>query len=139
MHHFTWPRGGMSGAEVEYILRQYGIRCTSREMGDQFGLSVPDKQANLAEYVLCHVKVPLTSPALNPRNAELAVAHGYTMPPPWGRPVGPGDAIGRAVDAFDGLFGGVASRPARTFVRSRAKSSKRRKAGGWWAKIKGAW
>lgn len=137
-HHFTWPRGGMSGAEVEYLLRQYGIAGTGREMGNQFGYSVPAKQANLAEYILCCAQIPLTSPLLDGRNPVRAARRGYTMPPPWGVTARASDALGLVVDAFDTALGGAASRPAAAFVRSRAKSSKRRR-GGWWVALKGLW
>lgn len=129
-HHFTWPHGaGFIGADVEYILRQYGIKCHSREMNNQLGLSVSDAQANWAETILCDAGVPLTSPLLDPQNAVRAARRGYTMPVPWGVTVGAGDAVGRLVDWIDRLMGGMASRRASAFVRSRAASTKRHKSG----------
>src|SRR5262245_45501006 len=102
-HHFTWPLGmGRSGAEIEYLLRCYGIRATCREMGHQMGLSVRDSQAVWAEHILCKAGVPLTSPLLDPRNAIYAQHSGATMPTPWGATVGPGDMVGRLVDVIDG-------------------------------------
>lgn len=122
MHHFTWSTDSdFTGAEVEYMLREYGIRCTSREIVGQMGLSVSDRQAVWAEHLLCKFGVPLTCQLLDQRNRAYAERSGGTMPTPWGVTVGPGDFVGRCVDAIDGLFGHAHQRSTQRTVRQRAR------------------
>jgi hypothetical protein len=114
----------MTGAKVEYILRQYGIKCYAREMADDrfLGLSVSDRQANWAEYILLSAGVPLLTEAVDGRNAGYAERRDGTMPTPWGVTVGPGDWMGRLIDVLDSvLFGGLARRGAARYVRERRR------------------
>lgn len=129
MNHFTWSRqAGMTGAKMEYILRQYGIKCYAREMADDrfLGLSVSDRQARWAEYILESAGVPLLTETVDGRNAGYAARRRGSMPTPWGVPVGPGDWLGRLVDVLDSvLFGGLSRKSAARHVRERARGRRR--------------
>lgn len=109
MHRFTFSRhGDFTGMEVEYLLRQYGIRCWGREMDDpdELAVLVKQKQAIWAEYILCRAGVPLTSQLLDLRNAEYGQRHTGTMPPPWTqRGIGPHSIIDYLVDWLNRLTG----------------------------------
>lgn len=124
MHHFTWSStSGFTGAEVEYILRGYGIKCTRRDVltPGELGLSVSDKQAVWAEHILSRI-VPLTSPMLDPRNEDYAWRANGAMPTPWGAPVRAGDFVGLIVDWIDNLLCfGRNRRNAARWVRGRAR------------------
>ena len=124
MHHFTWsPDSDFTGAEVEYMLRMYGIRCTSREILGQMGLSVPDQQAVWAEHLLCKFGVPLTCQLLDQRNRTYAERSGGAMPykRPGSKMSKAGDFVGRCVDAIDALFGHAHQRSTQRDVRQRAR------------------
>lgn len=108
MHRFTFHApGDFSGSEVEMLMRQYGIRIWGREMDDdeERAFLVKRSQAIWAEYLLCRVGVPLTSPLLDPRNAQYAVQHD-DMPDPWQeRGIGPNSLVDHAVSWIDRLVG----------------------------------
>lgn len=122
MHTFTWHPDGRTGAQVEYILREYGIPCRGRKLQSGAGLAVPDAQAKWAEHILLAAGVAITSPLLT--SGKRADA----MPTPWGVPSKRVDLTGRIVDWADNLLlGGANRRSARQFVRSRSRSTKRRR------------
>lgn len=120
MHTFTWHPDGRTGAQIEYILREYGIPCRGRKLQSGDGLAVPDAQAKWAEYILLSAGVALTSPLLT--DGRMPV----NMPRPWGVASKRVDFVGRVVDWLDTLMaGGANRRAARQFVRSRARRTKR--------------
>lgn len=76
--HFRWERGhGWSGADVETLLRQHGIRVYARRYatkdGDELGVTVTTAQARWAERVLRGEGVPLTSPLYDESNRHVQV------------------------------------------------------------------
>lgn len=87
MHRFSFATGaGVTGHDVEKLLRTYGIRIWGRETKDpeERAFLVKRAQAIWAEYLLCRAGVPLTCPLLDPRNAQHAWDHaGHAMPEPW--------------------------------------------------------
>ena len=110
MHRFTFRRGGgFTGAQVEMLLRQYGIRVWGREMDDKDELAflVKRSQAVWAEYILCQAGVPLTGPLLDPRNEEYRHRHPQgAMPTPWTeRGIGPHTLVDHLVDWLYRLLG----------------------------------
>jgi len=96
-------RGGRhSCQEVEALLKRYGIVMYGR-MHDakHFYFLVKKRQAEWAEYLLVHANVAVTSPPINPKNAEYAASHepGW-LPKPWSEqdkdhPDDPQDFIGK--------------------------------------------
>jgi hypothetical protein len=109
MQRFTFLRAGdFTGAEVEQLLRRYGIRVWGRELDhpEELALLVKRKQAIWAEYILCRAGVPLTSPLLDPRNAHYQPRHApNTMPTPWDeRGIGPHSFVDHVVDWLDRLL-----------------------------------
>jgi len=110
MHRFTFRRdGGFTGAQVEMLLRQYGIRVWGREVDDrhELALLVKRRQAVWAEYILCRAGVPLTSPLLDPRNEAYRQHHPQgSMPTPWTEGgVGPHTLVDHLVDWLYRLLG----------------------------------
>lgn len=109
MHRFVIHRAGdFSGAEVEMLLRRYGIRIWGREANDkELALLVKQSQAVWAEYILCRAGVPLTNQLLDPRNAGYRERHDPgTMPVPWDeRGVGPHSLVDHVVDWMVRVFG----------------------------------
>ena len=110
LHRFSFLRdGGFTGAQVEQLLQQYGIRIWGRELDDATELAflVKQKQAIWAEYVLCRAGVPLTSKLLDPRNAQYRQRHGAgTMPTPWSPSgIGPHSLVDHVVDWLNRLLG----------------------------------
>lgn len=110
MHCFTFLRASdFTGAEVEKLLRRYGIRIWGRELDhpQELAFLVKRKQAIWAEYILCRAGVPLTCQLLDPRNAQYQQRHGpNTMPTPWdARGIGPHSVVDHVVDWLDRLLG----------------------------------
>lgn len=110
MHRFSYSRqGDFTGIDVEHLLRQYGIRVWGREVTDdeEIAFLVKRKQAVWAEYLLCRAGVPLTSPLLDPRNAQYRQRHASnSMPTPWTeRGIGPHSLVDHLVDWLDRLLG----------------------------------
>ena len=108
MHRFTFDaQCQFSGRDVEMMLRRYGVHIWGREAGPgtQRGFLVKRGQAVWAEYVMCRAGVPLTSPLLDPRNAQYAVNHAQDgMPVPWtDEGVRPRSFIDRLVEGMDNL------------------------------------
>lgn len=87
MHRFAFSRlGAFTGAEVEMLLRQYGVRIWAREITDpnEIAFCVKQRQAVWAEYILCRAGVPLTTELLDPRNEQYRQRHiPGSMPTPW--------------------------------------------------------
>lgn len=107
---FTFASGqGFTGADVEKLMRQYGIRIWGRQLDldDELGFLVKRSQAVWAEYLLCRAGVPLTCKLLDNRNE--AWASGYdrrNMPEPWQqRGIGPTSLVDHAVDWLDRIMG----------------------------------
>ncbi len=110
MHRFSFLRdGGFTGAQVEMLLRRYGIRIWGRELEDPTELAflVKQKQAIWAEYLLCRAGVPLTSALLDPRNEQYRQRHAAgSMPPPWSKQgIGPHSLVDHVVDWLNRLLG----------------------------------
>lgn len=110
MHRFSFSRhGGFSGAEVEMLLRQYGVRVWGREFDapDELALLVKKRQAIWAEYILCRACVPLTCQLLDPRNEQYRQRHAPgSMPTPWTeRGIRPHTMIDYIVDWLYRLIG----------------------------------
>ena len=93
---------GYTGAQVEYMLRQYGIRVWGREVdhADEIAIQVKRSQALWAEYILCRAGIPLTYELLDPRNADYYNQHtSRTMPTPWTeKGIGPHSFVDHVVD-----------------------------------------
>ena len=99
----TWERGqGFSGADVERLLRKYGVRVYARQYaesaGDEFGVTVTKGQARWAEHILRRAGVPLTSPLIDESNRNVQAGRG--MPREWrkGEPQKPVGLAGRLLD-----------------------------------------
>ena len=111
MHRFEFAaRGDYSGADVEMLLRQYGIPIWGREMEDPgcLAFQVRESQADWAEYLLCRAGVPLTSPLRNPAHARWLERSGRTrtMPTPWTEQgIGPSTFVARVVQVLWTLLG----------------------------------
>lgn len=110
LQRFTFARGaGFTGAEVEQLLRQYGIRLWGREIEDdtEIGFLVKQTQAVWAEYILCRAGVPLTGKLLDPRNEQYRQHHAPgSMPTPWSeRGIGPHSLVDHVVDWLNRLLG----------------------------------
>ena len=101
----TWERGqGFSGADVEQLLRRYGVRVYARKhatkAGDDFGVTVTTGQARWAENILRRAGVPLTSPLVDESNRNVQAGRG--MPREW-RKDKPQKAVGFAGRLLDWL------------------------------------
>jgi hypothetical protein len=110
MHRFAFCRqGDFSGAEIEMLLRQYGIRVWARELTnpDEIAICVKQKQAVWAEYLLCRAGVPLTGKLLDPRNEHYRRRHAPdSMPTPWSdRGIRPRSFVDHVVDWLYRLLG----------------------------------
>lgn len=110
MHRFSFLRAGdYTGAEVEKLLRRYGIRVWGRELDHPTELAflVKQRQAIWAEYILCRAGVPLTCALLDPRNSQYQARHvPQAMPTPWdARGIGPHSLVDHVVDWLDRLLG----------------------------------
>jgi hypothetical protein len=110
MHRFTFLKAGdFTGAQVEMLLRQYGIRIWGREIDDKDELAflVKRRQAVWAEYILCRAGVPLTGKLLDPRNEHYRQRHAPgSMPTPWTeRGIGPHSFVDHVVDWLNRLLG----------------------------------
>lgn len=103
MHRFAFAAGtGVTGNQVEKLLRTYGIRIWGREMSnpDERAFLVKRSQAVWAEYVMCRAGIPLIGPLLDQRNAVYAAEHIQdAMPEPWDRRgIRPTSLVDRAID-----------------------------------------
>ena len=107
MHRFSFAKQSQfSGYDIEQLMQQYGIRIWGREMDSdtEFAFLVKETQAVWAEYLLCRAGVPLTSPLLEPRHANLRQQHitdaeNHTMPTPWDEQgIGPISFVDHLVD-----------------------------------------
>jgi hypothetical protein len=103
MHRFTFATGaGVTGHDVEKLLRTYGVRIWGREMSnpEERAFLVKGSQAVWAEYLMCRAGVPLTGALLDPRNATYAVEHIQDdMPEPWDRGgIRPTSLVDKAID-----------------------------------------
>jgi hypothetical protein len=99
---FRWESGlGWSGADVERLLRQHGIRVYARrhveKEGDEYGVTVTTAQARWAERVMRGEGVPLTSPLYHESNRN--VQAGRRIGRRWA------DAPGRKAQKPVGLAG----------------------------------
>lgn len=110
MHRFSFlVAGDFTGAQVEMLLRQYGIRIWGRDIHDpeELAFLVKRSQAVWAEYILCRAGVPLTGKLLDPRNAQYRQQHAPgSMPTPWSeRGIGPHSFVDHVVDWLNRLLG----------------------------------
>ena len=87
MHQFLWIWDHRAGMDAEHLVEKYGVRVSHRVVpqraGDEVGFSVPDGQAQWAEYLLLRAGYALTVPLFNPANARLlakAQANGPSRP-----------------------------------------------------------
>jgi hypothetical protein len=83
---FETPREAeWAGAEVERLLRHYGIRVWGRGFTDTtVYFYVKERQANWAEYLLLRRGIPLVGPLYNPANAAYARQYAPgNRPPAW--------------------------------------------------------
>lgn len=99
----TWERGhGFSGADVERLLRRYGVRVYARQYatkdGDDYGVTVTTGQGRWAENILRRAGVPLTSPLIDESNRNVQAGRG--MPREWrkDKPQKPVGLAGRLLD-----------------------------------------
>lgn len=99
---FRWESGlGWSGADVERLLRQHGIRVYARRYvekeGDEYGVTVTTAQARWAERVMRGEGVPLTSPLADESNRHVMPGR---MPREWRKdePQKPVGLAGRLLD-----------------------------------------
>jgi len=110
LHRISFLRAGdFTGAQVEMLLRRYGIRIWGRELDDakELAFLVKQKQAIWAEYVLCRAGVPLTGELLDPRNEHYRQRHAPgAMPTPWStRGIGPHSFVDHVVDWLNRVLG----------------------------------
>ncbi len=92
---------GWSGADVEALLRHYGIVAWGRRVtGEHFILSVKERQANWAEYLIMRRGMCLDGSLYNPDNARYAQRYAPgDRPPAWADQSGERrDAVGRLID-----------------------------------------
>lgn len=112
MHLFVFStETGLSGRDVEYMLRRYGIRIWDRKRPEPRTRSflVNVRQAVWAEYLMCRAGVPLLSPILDERNLEYMNAHEPgTMPTPWSKGIGAKGIMDVIADVADVLSGNTA-------------------------------
>lgn len=95
---FEVPRdSGWTGADVESLLLHYGIIAWGRRVtGQNFVLSVKERQANWAEYLILRRGIPLDSPLFNPDNAQYTKKYAPgDRPPAW---ADRGSAVSGTVD-----------------------------------------
>ena len=90
MHQFLWPWDHRAGMDAEHLVEKYGVhvadgsRVIPKQYGDVVGFSVPEHQAQWAEYILLRGGYALTTPLVNPahrRLLEKAQAAGASRPP----------------------------------------------------------
>ena len=126
-HTFTWEPGVYTGMMIESILNQYGIEADARKAATGDGMAVRESQAEWAEYNLCAAGVPLTSELIDPANAEVMARRGGSMPVPRGDGVSRPGAKTQMWRVLDNVITwGSNQRAAREFVRTRARSTKRK-------------
>lgn len=92
-HPLRWMQANMVGMDAEHLMLRYGIPVADRSYPafgpvTEVGFSVPNRQAEWAEYVLARAGFALTTPLLNPKHASLierAQQHGASRPTGGGR------------------------------------------------------
>ena len=112
MHQFLWIWDHRAGMDAEHLVEKYGVRVSGRVVpqraGDEVGFSVPDHQAQWAEYLLLRGGYALTVPLLNPANARLLAKAQSTGA---SRPTGGSERVkrygftDRFFHTFDALLG----------------------------------
>lgn len=83
---FYIPRdSGWCGSQAEALLRHYGVRLWGRRVTSQHSiLSVEERQANWAEYLLLRRGVPLDGRLFNQENQRYAIKYAPgDQPPAW--------------------------------------------------------
>ena len=120
MHQFLWIWDHRAGMDAEHLVEKYGVRVSNRvipnKAGDEIGFSVPDHQAQWAEYLLLRGGYALTVPLINPANARLlakAQASGASRPTGGSERVkrhGITDRIFHGIDAIIGIGQGGRNR-----------------------------
>lgn len=120
MHQFLWIWDHRAGMDAEHLVEKYGVRVSNRvipqKAGDEIGFSVPDHQAQWAEYILLRGGYALTVPLINPANARLlekAQASGASRPTGGSEKVrrhGLTDRIFHGIDAIIGIGQGGRNR-----------------------------
>jgi len=112
MHQFLWIWDHRAGMDAEHLVEKYGVRVSNRVIpnraGDEIGFSVPDHQAQWAEYLLLRAGYALTVPLINPANAKLlakAQTHGASRPTGGSERVKRHGLTDRIFHAFDAILG----------------------------------
>jgi hypothetical protein len=83
---FHIPRSsGWYGSEAEALLKHYGVRLWGRRVTSQHSIiSVEERQANWAEYLLLRRGIPLEGRLFNPDNQRYAQKYAPgDQPPAW--------------------------------------------------------
>lgn len=83
---FYIPReSGWAGGDVEALLRRYGVVVWGRRVTGKYSImSVKERQANWAEYLILRQAIPLAGRLFNPANAVYARKHAPgDRPPAW--------------------------------------------------------
>jgi hypothetical protein len=77
--------GGWTGGDAERLLKHYGVRLWCRRVTSKhFILSVEERQANWAEYLLLRRGIPLEGRLFNPDNQRYALRYAPgDQPPAW--------------------------------------------------------
>ena len=109
LHKFVVSRFSVSGADVEYILRNYGIPLYLRNViGDNVHFSVPESQATWSEYIMCGRGFAVATVLREKRHRviyEKALRGEYTIPPAWGNGIKAKTFSGCMVDLIAGSMG----------------------------------
>ncbi len=85
-HTFAIDRTKHTGQQVEDVLKRYKIAVFGRRITSTHAiLSVPNKQARWAEYVMLRAGIVPDGPLIDARNAPWAGRHAPGQAPrPWG-------------------------------------------------------
>lgn len=77
--------GAWTGGDAERLLKHYGVRLWGRRVTSKhFILSVEERQANWAEYLLLRRGMTLDGPLFNPENQRYAQKYAPgDQPPAW--------------------------------------------------------
>lgn len=109
LHEFTVSRWTTSGADTEYVLRNYGIPLYLRNVIDERAyFSVPESQATWAEFIMCGRGVAVLTPLRKPYHRfvyEKAIRGEPTIPEAWGPGIKAKSFSGRFVDVILGQMG----------------------------------
>lgn len=146
MHKFIIDAGGSTGAEIEYLLRRYGVQMLGgwgltagrnvQEDGTVIEFSVRETQARWTTHILSRAGYAILAGATRD---GIALVDG-TLPRPWGAGVGAGDTTGRLVDFLDALLlNGANRRTAAAMVQRKARRRNRARGGGMWNTIRRLW